>query len=515
MPNWNDGAIVDIAARPRFHRETTPIWLATACTFLGCRAPDPSKPFRYADLGCGAGFNALIVAATCPHADVWGFDFNPVNIEGATRMAEQAGLRNVHFREISFEALAGLPPDGLPHFDFMVAETVLSVISPENQSHVQTLIARQLRPGGIACVGYHADTGWTEFGPLWTLMRLQFEDGIEASDFAISRLLDEVDRLKAGGATYLRRNPILQQRVADIRARPLDDVALELLNRDWRPLMFAEVADAMAEAKCDFLGRATLRQNILASSVPPGMLPLLEEAASIRIRETMQDLAVGTAYRRDIYRKGLAFLPVAEHQSRLEAISVAAADTAELDLPGGYGLDQPDLARYRPLTDGLRGGPLSIGHARTLGWLAGESVEAAAEAVTMLIASGHAHPMLPDLVAREAAAPVARLNDAIIDAVTRGEDINYLASPRLGTAIESNPLEILTIGALLVGGSANDMDGLVETVAAAMRSGGRSVTRDGAPVADEAEARGILRDVVTHLLEYRIPLFRSLGVLPG
>lgn len=131
----------------------------------------------------------------------------------------------------------------------------------------------------------------------------------------------------------------------------------------------------------------------------------------------------------------------------------------------------------------------------------------------MLIAPGHAHPLQPDLIAREAAMPVTRLNDAIIDAVTRGEDINYVVSPRLGTAIESNPLEILTVGALLVGGVASDIDGLVERVATAMRSGGRSVTRDGAAVEDQTDARAILRDIVTHLLEHRIPLFRSLGIL--
>src|SRR5258707_2312085 len=99
MASWNEGAVTDIAARPRLQREPTPIWLVTACPLLGCRAPDLSKPFRYADLGCGAGLNALIVAATCPRAEVWGFDFNPVNIEAARDLAEQAGLSNIHFEE--------------------------------------------------------------------------------------------------------------------------------------------------------------------------------------------------------------------------------------------------------------------------------------------------------------------------------------------------------------------------------------------------------------------------------
>src|ERR1700688_2550015 len=101
MANWNEGSITDIAARQRFHREATPIWLVTACAFLGARAPSLSKPFRYADLGCGAGFHAAVVAATSPRAEVWGFDFNPANIEIARDLAQRAGLTNIRFVEIS------------------------------------------------------------------------------------------------------------------------------------------------------------------------------------------------------------------------------------------------------------------------------------------------------------------------------------------------------------------------------------------------------------------------------
>lgn len=172
MTNWNEGAITDIPARQRFHREATPIWLVTACTLLGSRAPSLSKPFRYADLGCGTGFTALTVAAPCPRAEVWGFDFNPANIELARDLAEQAGLANIRFMEISFEAMAALPPEQLPQFDFMIAEAVLSVVSAENRSRIQGLIQRHLRSGGLAYLGYNADTGWSEFKPLQSLLRM-------------------------------------------------------------------------------------------------------------------------------------------------------------------------------------------------------------------------------------------------------------------------------------------------------------------------------------------------------
>jgi len=500
MPDWNDGAITDIAARRRFHRETTPVWLVTACTILGCRSPSLSKPFRYADLGCGAGFNALIIAAT------WGFDFNPANIEVARDLAEQAGLTNVRFMEISFEAMEALPPDALPEFDFMIAEAVLSVVSPENRRRIHGLIGRHLRPGGLAYLGYSCDTGWTEFTALQTLMRMLFESGSDASDFAVGEIFAYLDRLKTGGAVYFIRNPVLDRRMSEVRQRPAGDLALELLNRDWHALMFADVADAMAEAKCEFLGRATLHENIAAFGAPPAMQPLLEEAASIRIRETMQDVAAATEYRRDIYRRGLTFLPIADHHAQLETITVAAIRRGAIELPSWRGPETADPALYQPLADALGDGTLTVGQARTLGPLVKAPIEAAVDAVAMLIAAGHAHPVMPPLMAHEAAPVVARLNDAIIDAITRGEELSYLVSPLLGAAIETNPLEALTIGALQYGRDPADLDGLTESVMLAMRRGGRSVVRDGAPVEDEVEAASILRDIITHLLEQRVPL---------
>lgn len=96
MPRWNDGYVTDVAYTTSFFRELTPAWIGMSALMLGYRPPDLAAPFRYADLGCGNGFTALVVAATCPHAEVWGFDFNPVHIEFATNLASRASLTNAH-----------------------------------------------------------------------------------------------------------------------------------------------------------------------------------------------------------------------------------------------------------------------------------------------------------------------------------------------------------------------------------------------------------------------------------
>ena len=105
MAQWDDGYVTDVAYTSNFYREITPAWLAMTSLLLGHRPPDLAKPFTYADLGCGNGFTTLVVAATCPHADVWGFDFNPAHVEFANDLAARAGLTNVRFVETSFADL--------------------------------------------------------------------------------------------------------------------------------------------------------------------------------------------------------------------------------------------------------------------------------------------------------------------------------------------------------------------------------------------------------------------------
>ena len=112
MAQWDDGYVTDVAYTSNFYREITPTWLAMTSLLLGHRPPDLARPFSYADLGCGNGFTTLVIAAACPHADVWGFDFNPAHVEFANDLAARAGLTNVRFVETSFADLEAMPDSG-------------------------------------------------------------------------------------------------------------------------------------------------------------------------------------------------------------------------------------------------------------------------------------------------------------------------------------------------------------------------------------------------------------------
>ena len=116
MARWNDGYVSDVAYTANIYREELPSWLALSAVLLGQRPPDLARPFRMAELGCGHGMSLAVAAACSPHAEFWGFDFNPAHIESGRAIAAEAGLTNLHYEERSFAELAAMPQDAMPEF---------------------------------------------------------------------------------------------------------------------------------------------------------------------------------------------------------------------------------------------------------------------------------------------------------------------------------------------------------------------------------------------------------------
>lgn len=515
MARWDDGYVTDVVYTSNFYREMTPAWLATAALLLGHRPPDLSRPFRYADLGCGNGFTAIAVAATSPQAEVWGFDFNPAHIETARDLAARAGLTNVHFVETSFAELAALPAAALPEFDFITSHGVLSWISVENQRHMIDVFAQRLRPGGLGYVSYNVTTGWAAMVPLRALMRMLAASRPERTDLGVPAILEFVDRMRTAGGGFFQAYPGLEQRLNEVRQQDPRYFAHEFLNQDWRPVMFADVSKAMTDAKCTFIGSATLTENIDGISVPQTFAPLLAEARDPLLRETLRDFGAGQGFRRDIYRRGISPIPPPEQQALLDELTLiwtgqTAGEQVTVNTPIGPVTGRPEI--YRPLLARLEAGPLSLREARTADGFAGRSLVELLHVVTLLIAGSFAHPALPGGMSAATRDSTARLNAALAALNANGGDMPRLAAPGIGSAMNVDMLESLAVGEILAGIPA-ELDPLTDRVIALLAQGNRSLQRDGQVVTDPVQAREIVAGALRNILERRLPVLRSQGVV--
>jgi SAM-dependent methyltransferase len=515
MANWDYGYVTDVSYPITFCREMTPAWLAMTALLMGHRPPDLSKPFRYADLGCGNGFTALVVAATCPDAEVWGFDFSPAHVETARRMVAQAGIENITFVETSFAELARQHDRGLPEFDFIVTHGVLSWVNSENRRHVTEVIARRLRPGGLAYLGYNSVAGWASMVPIRALMRLLAAGTPERTDLAVGDVLDFLDRMKQAGAQYFRLHPTLDSRLAELRKQDPRYIAHEFLNKDWHPLMFCDIANEMTEAKCVFIGSATLTDNIEPVSLPGGVVPLLAEEHDVYVRETLRDLGCAQPFRRDVYRRGIAPLLPVEHGALVEALSIVGLgvpikDEITFTIPTGTVTGQPEI--YRPLLAMLDNGPLTIPQAHKSSGLAGRPLPEAVQAVAMLVAGGYALPLISHGNSTPGRRTARALNRLIVETNACGGELGWLAAPAAGAAIPAGLMEGFIVGALL-DGRPSDIEPLTGHILAQLARCGRTTQQDGKPVTDPVKARQIVADVVQTTIDRRTRAFRQLGIL--
>ena len=515
MPAWDDGYVTDVTYTTNFYREITPVWLATSCLLLGQRAPDLTRPFRYADLGCGHGFTDLVIAAAHPEAEIWGFDFNPSHVEWATRLAEAAGLTNVHFVETSFADVAARAQTTLPQFDFMISHGVASWISPQNRKLMLDVIRQRLRPGGIAHVSYNVSTGWAAMVPVRRLMCMLTDTSSARTDAAGVEALDFIDRMRQSGALFFQGNPRVDSRLDDLRRQDPRYVAHEYLNRDWHPLMFADIAEEMYEARCAFIGSATLTDNVDALSGPESMVPLLSQAHDRVLRETLRDFAAAQSFRRDIYRRGLAPIAAAEHLGLLDELAIAplgqtVPDPISFTTPIGIVTGRPEV--YRPLFEMLMNGVQSIRRIRESPPFAGRPLGELLQAISLMVAGGYAHPVTPGGLTTDARNAVRRLNEVVALENTRGSELQRLAVPLIGSALQVDLLETLMLGDLL-SGLPPTLPNLTLAVTSGLERSGRNMQRDGKSVTDPSETRAMAADIAERFLNRRVPLLQMLGVL--
>ncbi len=517
MAGWADGYVVDVVYPRFFIRETAPGWLTLVAMLLGQSWPDLSKPFRYADLGCGNGLTAIVVAATWPNADVWGFDFNPAHIVNARRLAERAGLRNVTFVETSFADLAARPQADLPEFEYIVAHGVLNWVSQSNRQCVFDIIRQRLGAGGLAYLGYNVMSGWSSLQPIRELMQLMGLESTKRPDLAISDILEAIEGLREAGARYFEVHPTVQERLNVLRQSDPRYVVHELLTEDWDPLTFAKVAGQMSEAKCSFVGSATLTDNIDVMSVPQKVVPILEAAQTVRLKETLRDIGSVQSFRRDVYRRGRVELPAAEQSEHAESLTIVSVgpshqDGIKFNTALGEIIGRPEV--YDPLMKLLEAGPLTAGQARAIGGAGERPLVETVQAFAMLIAGGYASPVPMGVDVPRAREACRRLNLAIAqtNADGGGMEINWLVSPVIAAAVPSDWIETLIVGSLLSEKPANAED-ISRDILKTFARAGRTVQHEGKTIAEPEEAARFVADVVRKTLEIRAPIFASLGIL--
>ncbi|MBK3801220.1 methyltransferase domain-containing protein [Azospirillum brasilense] len=517
MRQWSEGYNADIAYTNSFYRDLAPDYLSYVGLLSGVRTPDPGHPFRYCELGCGQGLTLTILAATHARSEFVGIDFNPAHIAAARRLADEAGLGNLSFREDSFQALARSLTEGRwteEPFDFVVLHGVYSWVSEENRRAIVDVLDRLVKPGGLVYISHNTLAGWSPILPLQALMLEHAAAFPGRSDRQIGDMLVFLNRLKDAGAAYFQNNPVAAQHLAMMASQERRYLAHEYINDHWEPLPHARVARDLARAKLGYVGTATIPLNSDDLAFRPEIRAILAEIADPMLAQSVRELALNQPFRRDIYVRGpepLETRAVLDEMAERRFTLIVPREEASLTFSIPMGELRSDPAVGEPILDALAAGTPTFAELLALPALAGQSPLAVSKILALLVAAHQAHPVTNQ--GEDSREGAAALNRALARRVLGQDEQRVLVAPAIGTAVVTDIPDRLAHAGLMAGLPA-DLEALARFAVDALRANGRQVfAEDGAPLATVEEMRARLHGILSGGLPRRLPLWRRLGAV--
>ena len=497
MTAWSHGYVADSPYTFSYQPAQTPGHLGMACALAGVQW-QPTPRMSVIDLGCGRGLTASVLAAANPDWTVVGLDYNPAHIAEAQELADAAGLSNAGFAEADLAEMTDAEIDQLPEADLITLHGVWTWVSDDVRHGILRVLSRRLKPGGLCYIGYNVMPNFGVDAGMQRLLRhfAALEQG-GSSRARIEAALPRLRELAATNPPQLRKSPILEW-LLDAN-RPIDTAYLthEFMTDHWRPAFHEDVCAALGTAKLQYVGSATLHENI------PDMLFQEEQRAAYEAmppgpaREFMKDLCLVRGFRRDIYIRGLR---PTDRTEALDRLVVAACrslpeEPPKLGVPLGAAELPPEM--YATIAEALRQGPQSIGRLRSL--CAPRSPNPA-ELLTLLQGTGL---VLPALREGGDAARARRFNEALFALTWRSGDRDgqvALASPVAAGGLPCTWVE-LALAAL--------PDGTGENAAAPLALAER--LGPDLPAEDQARAA----ELIGRIQAERPAIWRRFGVLAG
>jgi len=493
MADWSHGYVAGSTYNIAYQPAQTPAHMAMVCAAAGIDW-QPRPRMTVADIGCGRGYAASTLAAANPDWTVIGLDHNPVHIAEAMQTAGRAGLGNALFLEADLAAMDAAGLDRIPPLDVAMVHGVWSWVSDEVRAGIVRLLARRLKPGGLAYLGYNALPAAGADLALQRLLRhLAGPVGAQPGQ-AEAAAATALERLRGMAAHLpLRETPMLKRLLADPPVLEPAFVAHEFLTTHWRPVFFEDLCAALGPAKLDFVGSSNLFEAVPALVCDPAQLAVMAMLPEGAPREFLKDVCLPRSFRADVFiRGGRRTDPV----EALDSVVVAACAPLPEESPilgTGTGRAALPPPAWDAIAAGLAEGPQPIGALRAR---AAETLHPG-EVLALLTGT---EMVLPVYRPPERAPAATRFNlaAAAIHAPD-GEGAGHfaLASPVAAGGLPATALDLALVAALLEGADPEDPMALA-----------RRLQPELSPEGQERAA-----EIIAGRWEERIPVWQRFGVL--
>lgn len=273
----------------------SPSSLAVSLAAAQKSAPDPGRPFRYCELGCGVGGTLTALAALSPQSEFCGIDYIPLHVATARRTAEAVELDNLSFEVGDFMAMVGEAPPG-GRFDFIALHGVWSWVSREGRQALVRLLDAWLEPGGIVFLSYNARPAWNDLEPLrYVLRELLGNTGSSVDREALNKTMDRWTETQSSAIhSFWKR----------LRPLPTSYLIHDFGAREATAHWPMDVADRLAKIGLDFAGHAELLRNFPKLALSETARDDLKAYEAAGMPRTGLDMVMACPFREDLFTRG-------------------------------------------------------------------------------------------------------------------------------------------------------------------------------------------------------------------
>ncbi|MBX3518655.1 MAG: methyltransferase regulatory domain-containing protein [Xanthobacteraceae bacterium] len=512
--NWMSGYVADVTYTLGFYRELAPTFLNFACVINGVAAPEPEKPLRYCELGCGRGYGTILLAAANPNSQYVGIDFNPAHIAEARGLANRAGITNVTFLEMGFGDAAASSRPELADFDIVALHGVYTWVVPEVRRQILDFVREKLVSGGLVFVSYNCMPGWTAVLPIQRLMMELGERSSRQSVAVIDESLDLLKKLVEHSSAFIAQNPTMKARIEKMTKQDRSYLAHEFFNEGWMPTYVTDVIKEFGSAKATYVGSAAIVENRPDLSAPRDLIPLIRDAPDVGMKELLKDYAINKQFRRDIYVKGPQRLNAREQRQKLNELVFVKAQMTDsvpekFQLPIGELKPKPEI--MRAMMKGIGSDPMTGERIIAAAMKAGFKESDAILYLMLLVNGGVLLPARRDHASIDRN-PSRQLNATIMEMSAAADTHRFLASPVTGSAIGAGFTERVFAYSAAAMPKATNIE-VAELAFDRLAKAGQSFRRDGKAITKSEDSMKEIGAAVGDFRTQRLPRWQSLGVI--
>jgi hypothetical protein len=510
MTDWTSGYVADVGYTYGYYLELNPQRVKLAFLNAGLVAPEFGSA---CELGFGQGLSVNLHAAASVCS--WhGTDFNPAQAGFAQELASVSGS-NAHLYD---EAFADFAQRDMPEFDYIGLHGIWSWISDENRGVIVDFIRKKLKVGGVLYISYNTLPGWGTFAPMRHLMTEHAEvigaDGVGIVS-RIDGALDFTEKLLATNPLFAKANPLVNEKIKQIKGQNRHYLAHEYFNRDWHPMHFGTMAKWLEPAKLTYACSAHYLDYIEAANLTADQQSFLKEIHDPMFKQTVRDFMVNQQFRKDYWVKGARRLTSFEQAEGFRSqrfVLTKHRQDVSLKVTGSLGEASLTGSVYEPILDLMADYKIrSLGEIEQTVKNVGVPISQLIQAILVLCSDATLSSVQDDATITKAKKNTEKLNAHIILKARSGNEISYVASPVIGGGLTINRFQQLFVCAIQK--SMKKPEEWALFASQILTAQGQKILKDGEAIENSEQQLDELTIQANEFSTKKLPILKALQVL--